>query len=186
MKEDELKNLLQQVDRMAGQPGHAPVDISAIRRRANRRRLAHLAGPIAAAAVLLIAAGIWSLAANDSKETDEQGKIIALENQVRQLKASTNAAVALVHEVLEDERRQRRLDELEAELASIPDPIEEIRRQVDKTAFILVYQADLLYRKLNETESAIETYNRVIRLFPKNQWAAVARQRLSEIEGRRI
>jgi outer membrane protein assembly factor BamD (BamD/ComL family) len=88
--------------------------------------------------------------------------------------------------VLEDERRQSRLEELEAQLASIPDPLEEIRKQVDKTAFILVYQADRLYRELNETESAVETYNRVIRLFPRNQWAAVARERLSEIEGRRI
>jgi outer membrane protein assembly factor BamD (BamD/ComL family) len=87
--------------------------------------------------------------------------------------------------VLEKEQKQRSLDELEAQLASIPDPLEEIQKQVDKTAFILVYQADRLYRELNRTDSAVETYNRVIELFPKNRWAQVARQRLSEIEEQR-
>ena len=186
MKEDQLKNLLQEVDRMAGQPGRTQVDVSAVRRRANRRRLARLAGPIATAAGLLIAAGIWYQATNNSEQANEQEKIIALEKQVKQLQASTNAAVALIHEVLEDERRQRRRDQLEAELASIPDALEEIQKQVDKTAFILVYQADRLYRELNETESAVETYKRVIKFFPRNQWATVARERLTEIEGRRI
>ena len=186
MTEDKIRDLLQEADRIAGRPARVRVDASAIRRRAARRRLASLAGPVVAAAVLMIALGIWSLVIKTPEPTREQRKIASLETQVKQLRASTDAALALIHEVLEDERRQSRLDELEAELAGIPDPLEEIRKQVDKTAFILVYQADRLYRELNETESAVETYNRVIRLFPRNQWATVARERLSEIENRRI
>jgi tetratricopeptide (TPR) repeat protein len=182
MAHDKIENLLQQADRMAGRPAGVDVNLSIIRRRANRKRLANSAGPAAAAAVLLIALGIWSLGIKPPRPTGEQRKIASLETQIKQLQASTDAALALIHEVLEDERRQSRLGELEAELANIPDPLEEIRKQVDKTAFILVYQADRLYRELNETASAVETYNRVIRLFPRNQWAAVARQRLSEIE----
>ena len=186
MTEEKIRNLLQEADRIAGRPVQARVDLSTLRRRAGRRRLASLTGPVAAAAMLMIALGIWSLGIKTPEPTHEQRKIASLETQVKQLQASTDAAVALIHEVLEDERRQSRLDQLEAELASIPDPLEEIRKQVDKTAFILVYQADRLYRELNETESAVETYNRVIRLFPRNQWATVARERLSEIEDRRI
>jgi len=186
MTEDKIKNLLQEADRMAGRPAEVRVDLSAIRRRAGRRRLASIAGPIAAAAAIVTALGIWSLAIKTPETTREQVRIVTLEAQVKQLQTSTDAALALIHEVLEDERRRNRLEELEAQLASIPDPLEEIRKQVDKTAFILVYQADRLYRELNETESAVATYNRVIKLFPRNQWAAVARERLSEIEGRRI
>jgi len=186
MTEDKIKNLLQEADRMAGQPAQARIDLSALRRRAGRRRLASLAGPVAAAAMLMIALGVWSLAIKTPEPTREQEKIVSLETQIKQLQASTDAALSLIHEVLEDERRQSRLDELEAQLASIPDPLETIRKQVDETAFILVYQADRLYRELNETESAVETYKRVIRLFPRNQWAGVARERLSEIENRRI
>ena len=182
MTEEKIGSLLQEADRMAGRPAQVSVDLSAVRRRANRRRLTSLAGPVVSAAALMIALAVWSLAIKTPEPTGEQRKIASLETQVKLLQASTDAALALIHEVLENERRQSRLEELEAELASIPDPLEEIRKQVDKTAFILVYQADRLYRELNETESAVETYNRVIRLFPRNQWAAVARQRLSEIE----
>ena len=186
MTKDKLEELLQEADRIAGEPTQMRVDVSAIRRRADRRRLSSLAGPVATAAVLMIALGFGVVAIRTPEPTGEQKKIASLEDQVKQLQASTDAALALIHEVLEDERRQNRLEELEAQLASIPDPLEQVQRQVDKTAFILVYQADRLYRELNETESAVETYNRVIKLFPRNQWATVARQRLFEIEGRRI
>jgi len=186
MTEDKIENLLQRADRIAGRPARADVDVSVIRRRAGRRRLACSAGPVAAAALLVIALALWSLGTRTSEPTWKQRSIASLESQVKQLLASTDAALALIHEVLEDERRQNRLDELEAELASIRDPLDEIQRQVDETAFYLVYQADRLYRDLNETKSAVETYKRVIKLFPRNQWAGVARERLSEIDNRKI
>ena len=105
-----------------------------------------------------------------------------LQSQVRQLQARTDAAFNFIQQVLEEERRQNQLDKLEAQLASIPDPLEEVQKQVDKTAFILVYQADRMYRELSQTDSAVENYKRVIELFPDNRWAKVARQRLSEIK----
>lgn len=184
MSDERIEKLLQQADRMAGPPVRVRVDLSDIRRRANRRRIVNFAGPVATAAVLMMALGIWSTTLRTNNTTPEE-RIASLENQVEQLQARTNAAMSLIQEVLEQERRQRRLDELEAELASIPDPLEEIQKQVDKTAFILVYQADRLYRELNQTDSAVEAYNRVIQLFPKNRWAQVARQRLEEIENKR-
>jgi len=98
------------------------------------------------------------------------------------LQARTEATLKLVQEVLEQDRHQRRLTALETELSRIPDPRREIDRQVDQTAFILVYQADKLYKELNQTESAVAAYKEVIQLFPTNHWADVARERLSQIE----
>lgn len=181
MTEDKLKNLLQETDRAAGPPKPVVVSLSAIYRRAYRRRLFFRA-PFAAAAVLLIAAGILSYTIKTTKTSHQQEKIVSLENQIRQLQVSTDAAINLINEVLEKERQQNRLDELQVRLAAMPDPLEEIQQQVDKTAFILVYQADRMYRELNQTESAVETYKRVIQLFPDNQWAQVARQRLAQIK----
>jgi len=183
MTEDKIKNLLQEADRMAGLPAPVSVSLSAVvRRRAHRRRFVSLAAPLATAAVVLIAAGIWNLAIRTPGNT----KIALLETQLKQLQVRTDAALNLIQEVLVEEQKQHSLDELEAQLASIPDPLEEIQKQVDKTAFILVYHADRLYRELNRTDSAVETYNRVIELFPQNRWAKVARQRLSEIEKQKI
>ena len=187
MIEDKIKNLLQEADRMGGLPSPVSAELcAAVRRRAHRRRFVNLAVPLAAAAVVLIAAGIWNLAIRTTETTPERQRIILLETQLKQLQAKTDAALNLIQEVLVEEQKQHSLDELEAQLASIPDPLEEIQKQVDKTAFILVYYADRMYRELNRTDSAVETYKRVIELFPKNQWAQVAREQLSEIEKQKI
>ena len=185
MKEERLKNLIQEADRDARPPAPVQIDISAIGKKAKFRHRILIKIPLAAAAVLLIAVGIRYLPAGKTETAKPQEKIASLETRIQQLQASTDAAIKLINEVLEEQQRQNRLDELEIQLASIPDPLEEINRQVDKTAFILVYQADRLYRELNDTDSAVETYKRVIKLFPENQWAQVARERLTEIEERK-
>ncbi len=181
MTEDNLKNLLQKADRTAGPPEPVSMKLSDIRRRANHRRILYFKVPVAAAAIILIAIGI-RIVSIKTQPPDQQEKIASLEAQIKQLQVSTDAAVSLIHEVLEAEQRQNRLNELEVQLASIPDPLEEVQKQVDKTAFILIYQADRMYLELNQTESAVETYKRVIQLFPENQWAKVARERLAQIK----
>lgn len=186
MTEDEIKKLLQKADKAAGGVVPVRVNLSAIRRRAGRNNMIILVAPLAAAAVLMVALSILALMFRTAEPTQEQEKIALLETQIKQLQARTDAALSLIQEVLEEERRQSQLNELQAQLASIPDPLEETRKQVDKTAFILVYHADRLYNELNQTDSAVENYNRVIELFPENRWAKVARQRLSEIENRKI
>ncbi|MBC8471451.1 MAG: hypothetical protein H8D56_18475 [Planctomycetes bacterium] len=188
MTEDQIKQLLQEADRIAGLPGPVSANLSAIvRRRAHRRHLRiSITAPLAAAAVILIAVGISNFTFRPTEKTKDQEKIVLLEKQFEQLQAKTDAAINLIQEMLVAEQKQHSLNELEVQLASIPDPLEEIQRQVDKTASILIYQADRLYRELNRTDSAVETYNRVIELFPKTNQAQKARQRLLEIESRKF
>lgn len=187
MSEERIRELLRNADRAAGPPLFGHVSAADLRRRIHRRRFMWLGTPAAAAAVLLLSFAVWTFCSRPGAPTAMQpDRIASLEQQVRQLQTRTDAALKLVHEVLAQERQQQRLAALEAELASIPDPTEEIERQVDKTAFVLVYEADKLYRELNQTESAVEAYEQVIRLFPQNQWANVARERLAEIKKLRI
>lgn len=187
MSEDRIRELLQNADRAAGPPEFGRISAANLRQRSRRRRLVWLGTPTAAAAVLLFGFSVWRLCSEPGRSVPQQpDRIASLEERVGQLQAQTDAALKLVHEVLAQERQQQRLAALEAELASIPDPTEEIERQVDKTAFVLVYEADKLYRELNQTESAVEAYEQVIRLFPQNQWANVARERLAEIKKLRI
>jgi tetratricopeptide (TPR) repeat protein len=183
MTEDKIKNLLQQADQTAGGPVPVSIDLSAVRRRAGRRQTANLAFRVAAATVVLFALGIWSFTA---KKTRDRQRIITLELQIEQLRAQTDATLKLIREVLDEERKQRHLNELKAQLASYSDPLEEIQKEVDKTAFILVYQANRMYRELDQKEVAINAYNRVIELFPQSRWAEVARQRLLEIKKNQV
>ena len=184
MSEEQIKTLLQQADQIAGPPAFGPVSAGIIRRRVHRRRVAIAVVPLAAAAVFL--AGMsWLIISTRPQQLPPQ-RVASLETQIAQLRAQTDATLRLVQEVLARDRQERHLASLEAELASIPEPMVEIERQVDKTAFILVYQADKLYKELNQTESAVAAYKEVIELFPTNRWANVARERLAQIERRQI
>ncbi len=184
MNEHRIKEWLERVDRAAGPPAYGAVNAARIRRRVRRKQARQVAYPLAVAAVLLLGLGIWSVGTRTPQPSAPTGeeRIASLEEQVRQLQARTESALRLVQDVLAQERQRERLDALEAELASIRDPIEQMRDQADRTAFTLVYQADRFQRELNQTQSAIEAYKQVIRLFPESRWADEARERLARIK----
>ncbi len=186
MNEEQIRQLFAKADEAAGEPVFRRITTANIRRRVHRRRLIRVAAPTSLAAVVAIAAALSAIWTHMGQPLPQPQRIASLEEQVQQLQARTDATLKLVQEVLERDRQDRRLAALETELASIPDPVKEIDRQVDKTAFILVYQADKLYKELNQTESAVAAYKEVIQLFPTNQWANVARERLSQIEQRHL
>jgi tetratricopeptide (TPR) repeat protein len=187
MSDKQLRELLQDADRAAGPPRFAPLSAADCRRRIHRRKVVWLAVPAAAAAILLFGLGLWGPRFHAPTPAPQQdGTIASLQEQVKQLQAQTDSALRLVHEVLAQDRRRQEQAALDTELASIPNAAEEIEQQVDKTAFVLVYEADKLYHELNQTESAVEAYEQVIRLFPNNRWAHVARERLAKIKKQRI
>jgi len=186
VNEEQIKQLLAEADEAAGKPIFRGLTTAGIRRQAQRRRLVRVAAPASLAAVLAVAAALSALWMHTREPLPQPQRIASLEKQVQQLQAQTDATLKLVQEVLERDRQDRRLAALETELASIPDPVKEIDRQVDETAFILIYQADKLYQELNQRESAVAAYKEVIQLFPTNRWAAVARERLSQIEQPRL
>lgn len=182
MTRDRIETLLQGADHRAGRPVFGRVAAIEIRRRAHRRRVTRTIAPLAVAAMIAVAVVLLNVPGREPKGEPEPQSIASLQEQVRQLQERTDATLQLVQQVLEQDRRQRRLAEAEAELASIPDPMEQLERQVDKTAFLLIYRADQLYKELDETESAVAAYKEIIQLFPTNRWAEVARERLAEID----
>lgn len=185
MNDKRLSELLRQADAAVGPPHLTGIGAAGIRRRIHRRRVAAGGVSTAVAAMLLVAA-LWHIPGSAKRMTGPQNQRIAsLEDQVKQLKTQSEETLTLVRDVLAKERQQDRLNALEAELASIPDPVEQMKQQADKTAFTLVYQADRMYREMNQAESAVETYEQVIRLYPQNRWAEVAKQRIAEIKDSR-
>jgi PAS domain-containing protein len=190
VNEEQIRALLQKADQAAGPPAYNRPTAAGTRRRLRRKWRVRISVPALAAAVVLVGTTVWVLCMRmevpRSEPQPEPQKIASLETQVKQLQAQTDATLRLVREMLERDRQERRLAALRAELASIPDPMREIDAQVDKTAVLLIYQADRLYKELNQTESAVAQYKEVIQLFPKNRWADVARERLAEIEQHQI
>ena len=170
MTDDELQKLIREADSMADGPVPACVNFSLLRHRVRYRRRIAFAISSAAAAIILIAIGTGNYLARIPKGPDDK-QIVALQTQIEAVQIQTDAAMELIQEVLDEERRLSRLRALETQRASISDPLEEMEKQFDRTAYILVYQADRLYRELRQTDSAVEAYKRVIQLCPRNRWA---------------
>ena len=70
---------------------------------------------------------------------------------------------------------------LEEQLAAIPDPLAEIRRQVEQAAYTIYYHADLKYNQMDLQESAIKDMEQIVKLYPQTRWARVAQKKLNKI-----
>ena len=113
-------------------------------------------------------------------------KIAQLEAEVRELRARTDRLLNLVQEVAQQRDRDRRIAEMKRELAGIPDPMDQVRAQVSQAAECMVRDGDRIWLERHQRQTAIARYQRVIELFPDNEWASVARQRLSQFTGTKL
>ncbi|MBN1818769.1 MAG: hypothetical protein JW828_15515 [Sedimentisphaerales bacterium] len=179
MDEEKLQMLLRQADTPLPAESIPTTEqlVGGAYRRIRQRQTLRRIG-VASAACLLVAAGLWSILLQ--KQNHEQ--VVNLEAQIHILQEQTDSALRLVKETLTQAKEQDRARQRLAQIQTIPDPLEEMAAQIDKTAFTMLYQADRLYRELRLQEDAVAAYQRLIELFPDNPWAQVARQRLEEIQ----
>ncbi len=112
---------------------------------------------------------------------EQSDEIAALRADIASLEAEVESRLVVVRHVLALEAVERRRDELRRQLAQ-PDIAEQIAREVDEAAFIIVYDADKQQKRQGGRASAIAAYRDVVRLFPQTRWAKVAQNRLTEIE----
>jgi hypothetical protein len=190
MNDDRLKQVLQRADQLAGPAKPMAVDLGEIRRRAAMRRTAWRigCGAVAAAVALCIWLGQASVRQPESQAASVASvqRIVQLEAEVQELRASTEMALRVLQEVAEQQQRDRRIAEMKKTLAGIPDPMDQVRQQVSQAAERMVREGDRIWLERRYRQTAIARYKRVIELFPDNEWATVARQRLSHITGTQL
>ena len=182
MKEDQLAGQLREADAAFGPAPALPEDlhdrvVRRWRRRRAGRRLSYAAGLVAAVA----AAGMWLALTGPTKPTGLPPEgIHPTASGVRALNAAADARLATVERVLDLGRRRRALG---AAASSDPiDPVKEVRRQIDRSAYLILLRADRMYQVTGRRDSAIATYQQVIKMFPQTPWAEVARQRESALQ----
>jgi hypothetical protein len=104
--------------------------------------------------------------------------VARLWREIEQLRIEGDARSKLIAQARERMAQNRRLAKLKYQLATTPDPLDEINRQIEETACIIVFHADRKLNELDLKESALADYRRVIKRFGQTHWAKVARQRL--------
>ena len=193
---DRLEWLLQQADTAAGPGPRLPADlVGQVRRRAQRARRIRMGFGALAAAMVLSGGLIWLFSSNLAQApgpydqpgiveragpgANDEEELARLRTEIERLDAQVASLSAAVQQMRQVEADYRRLNELRRELVSL-DISDQIAREVDEAVFVMIYDAD---RRLaqGQRDSAIKVYKQVIRLFPQNRWAKVAREKLAKI-----
>ena len=192
MDNDPIRRLLREADAAAGPPPKPPGDLAhRVRQRAARRQRMRFG--LSAAAAVVLAAGItalWTQAPSPSwpgqapqivTQEPQRLDVEATRREIERLRreADTRLAVAQrTHDLLRQYERARAA----RQQAPVANPIVDARREVEKAACILVYQANRMCREMDLCDSAVVKYQRVVELFPETAAAAMARERLDEIK----
>ena len=200
-----LEALLRELDEAAGGPAPLPADLAGrVLRQARRRRVAQVSGLV----VLALAAGGFATAYRHGPMVPvppeppevvadvprvDVGPVVAIDavapseaDRARVVSAATETEIsshlAIAEHLLAREKQRRSVARAEA-LRARPGPRERLGREFEQTALVMVTQADRKLRKWDLKDSAASDYRSVIELFPQTSWAAVARERLTAIEG---
>ena len=184
---DKIEELLQTADKAGGNPRYKSDNLAGVvRHRAHRRQIKIAAGQITIAVLIFMSLCLGIITKNNAPKQLSAEQTASLNEQIQDLNKRIDSTLNLVQEVIASQKAQERLDKLNAELASIPDPVEEMKEKIEKTAFILVYYADKRYEEYGNVEDVSQTYNRVIELFPETRSAELARQRLLKIQNNSV
>lgn len=185
---DQLGQLLREADATAGRPAAPRADLGAVVRHVARRR--RRARTVAGGAVVVMIVGVTC--ALYLMRPNENGSVVQRERapsppvlspeearrEIAVLDAEAESRMAVVERMLTMERRR-----VSATQQRATDPLLAVRREQDRAAYLLIYEADRLARKSEARERAVEEYRRVVTLFPDTHWASVARERLVELGG---
>ena len=189
MSPDRLSELLRQADAEVGKsPPLADLVGHVVRRHQGRRRRLQLAQSAAAILVMAVTLSVMLKTFDRMRTAAQSGAATRalVEGRDRAAEsghewADADVRLALARRVAEIQRRDERMAVLQAELRR-PDPRQVVRQEVDLAATVLVQQADHLYRDLGLKKPAAENYRQVVRLFPDTAPAAVARERLKQLD----
>lgn len=198
MNDERLEALLRAAGEAAAPPPEPPPGLAERVRglQARRARNRKLAGGTAAAVVLLIVAicveSRTSLQfvlrfGNGGGETPDQPAAVepSLPSDPEAIKAEIARLEAEAHERQEAVRRMILADAAQTAFARVqptqdsPDPIELVRVEREKTAFLLVDRAQELDARAQAAAAA--EYRRAVALFPNTQAARVAEERLKTL-----
>jgi len=181
MKQDRLVELIRDVDELMPRRGAARVNVQEIRQRAVHKRRVRSISSIAAAMIgaALVGFGLFSWPDRSLNPQVAGSDVLKrLHVQSDLLLAQLDTSDEIQGKINARAQHHKRVDRLHRQIAAIPDPRIAVRKEVSQAARTLVASADRLLQEPGQKRQARKTYERVVRLFPENNWANIARKRL--------
>jgi hypothetical protein len=194
---------LQQLLRAAGRSGAPPPDVRpdladrVHRLHARRRRARKALGGLLAMTVLL-AGATWMVyhavgparttnnsVADRTKPSDgvrdvsPADEVQRLRAEIAELAAEARRRERVIEEVIRRQRLREQIAHLERQFNQ-PDPLEVVRLEIEKTAFLLVNHAETRSFSSPDSSSGDE-YRRILEYFPGTNGARTAQMKLKEL-----
>lgn len=198
---ERLGELLRRADAAAPAPTMESANLAdRVRWRARRRRQTRIGG-VAVAAAIFLAAGmlVWrsvhpaasitenrspaQAAASDAPIPPNALDAAALRAEIARLKLEAEVRAAVAQRMMDLQTRAKKPGGA-ADARATLDPSTALRLEVDQAALALVYQADAKTRSPDLRSAAAESYRFVLTQFPQTPAAALAKQRLVELENK--
>ena len=187
-----LTELLEEADAPDATPAVDAAELARrVRQTVQRRRVrrATAGAGVALSVMAVCALALWRpwsspapLARDPLPARLSPAEVEAARAELSALREESGRREALVARLLAGERRRVAAAELR-DVSAAPDAVQRLRFEQDRAALVLIQQADSLSRSAGHMGSAAHGYRRVVELFPRSQWAAVARRRLDELPG---
>ncbi len=172
---DPIGKMLKQADAAMKSPAMGENLAQRVRRRAaHGRQLRTAMGCLA-----FVAVGVLSvMVMRDRPRPMVQAKL-PTKDDLRLLEADANYH-QMVADLLEQHERQMALPDT----SKADEYLWQLSQQGNRAALILVRSADRIYQESHDRQAAEAGYRQAIRLFPDSPAAAVAEQRLRNIDGK--
>ena len=196
MPKEPLEKWLRLADEAAGSPPPPAGNVAEGVRRlaARRRRRAVLGGLGFAAAACVAAVALLRPPAEvpqpapapvaEAPKAPDDAEVARLRQELAQVRSEADSRLRVAHAMIQMERQTQLSGEIQRATPAWLDPLEPIRREVDKAARTMLCQADRMAGDPARQPAAAEKYREVSQLFPQSLWADVARQKLSQMENR--
>ena len=206
MNDDRIEQLIRQADASADTPRATDDLAGRVERRYRRRlRVRRTATLCVAVGLVAVGIGVWRMAGDGDDRLQKHGsaartddatltpalslegrggeeaeRIAEVEAELAELRSKIAMHEAVIERLLADEKYRQDLAEARAILAQ-PDPIEQLDRELDHTAYIIVLDANRKLELYDLRDSAADDYRSVIEQYPDSHWADVARQNLNDM-----
>jgi hypothetical protein len=174
MNDTQFQNLLKDAAGDGQRQMRSPADLAGrVRRRAATRRQSRRVGCAVAAVAIVIVGVRWAMHPASPPLQSDRPSIAALRQEIESLRAEAADRNAVVELYLEHERQWQHRPP--------PPALAMVRQEQERSAWIVMQQAQRMERELDLPQSARKEYQRVVQLFPDSTMAFAARRRLAEI-----
>jgi hypothetical protein len=170
---DPIRQILKQTDMAMPAPLPGSNLADRVRRRARNQRLTR----VIAAGVIVIAVGIVSVTAMRSHPQPAVQAVLPMNDDLRWADAD-----AKYHQMVADLLEKHERETVRPANTDADEYLWQLSQQGNRAALILVRSADRIYRESHDWPAAEASYRQAIRLFPDSPAAAVAQQRLRNID----